>query len=139
MTMRDREVAAPIVLAIVDDDASYRRSLGRLCRLLGFTTLEFDSGAAFLETIDASPPRYDCLLIDKMMPSMTGLQLCAALVDRGVSIPAVLVTGDADAHTRASCVVNGLVACLEKPIEAETLRTVVVMAAGRQPVAGPLA
>jgi FixJ family two-component response regulator len=119
-----------IVLGIIEDDTSYRRSLGRLCRLLGFVAIEFESGVAFLATLDAAAPQYDCLLIDKMMPSMTGLELHRNMIDRALYLPTVLITGDADAHTRSSCAVAGLVACLEKPIEADVLRAVVELATG---------
>jgi FixJ family two-component response regulator len=118
-----------LVVAIVEDDASCRRSLGRLCRVLGFTAIEFASGAAFLATLDGMVPRADCLLVDKMMPWMTGLELHDALLDRGVSLPTVLITGDADAETRARCTMAGLAACLEKPIEADALLEIVVQAA----------
>jgi len=119
-----------LFLAIVEDDASYRRSLGRLCRLLGFTTSEFASGAEFLTALDSTFRRFDCLIIDKMMPWMTGLELHAILQERGMSLPAVLITGDADAQTRSSCAGAG-VPCLEKPIRAETLRAVVMQTVRR--------
>jgi FixJ family two-component response regulator len=112
MTTGAGENGGSLAVAIVEDDLAYRRSLGRLCRVLGFTTMEFASGAAFLEAVDGIAPRVDCLLVDKMMPWMTGLELHATLVDRGLSVPTILITGDADAETRARCVVAGEAACL---------------------------
>jgi FixJ family two-component response regulator len=131
MTSAVPDNGCALAVAIVEDDLAYRRSLGRLCRVLGFTTMEFASGAAFLEAIDGLAPRVDCLLVDKMMPWMTGLELHGLLVERGLSLPTILITGDADAETRARCVVAGVAACLEKPIDADTLLEVVPLAAGR--------
>jgi FixJ family two-component response regulator len=131
MNRGDLENDGGLVVAIVEDDLAYRRSLGRLCRVLGFAVSEFASGAEFLQTLDGTVPRVDCLLVDKMMPWMTGLELHANLVERGLCLPTVLITGDADAGTRARCHVAGVTACLEKPIDAETLFAIVVQAAGR--------
>ena len=131
MNSSDLEGEGGLVVAIVEDDPAYRRSLGRLCRVLGFTVVEFASGAEFLEALDGTAPRVDCLLVDKMMPRMTGLELHAILVDRGQYLPTVIITGDADPRTRARCHAAGVAACLEKPIEADTLFAMLVQAAGR--------
>jgi FixJ family two-component response regulator len=125
-----------LVVAIVEDDLAFRRSLGRLCRVLGLSAVEFASGAEFLATLDETAPRVDCLLVDKMMPWMTGLELHATLVERGMCVPTVLITGDADPGTRARCDAAGVAACLEKPVDADTLLAVVIQAAGRPIAAG---
>ncbi len=117
-----------LVVAIVEDDASFRRSLGRLCDVLGFTATEFASGPAFIATLDGSMPQPDCLLVDNMMPWMTGLELHGFLRDRGVCVPTVLITGNADDETRARCAMAGLAACLEKPIGANALLAIVMQA-----------
>jgi FixJ family two-component response regulator len=125
MRLADRKPDGRLVVAIVEDDTSYRRSLGRLCRVLGFSTIEFASGAAFLETLDGTVPQVDCLLVDKMMWGMTGLELHGILVDRGLCPRTVLITGDADTETRARCARAGVAACLEQPIEADALFAIV--------------
>lgn len=121
-----------LVVAIVEDDASVRRSLGRLCDALGFSAMEFASGPAFLATLDGAVPPPDCLLLDNWMPWMTGLELYGILVDRGVCLPTVLITGNAGRETRDRCAQAGLAACLEKPIDAaELLAIVEQVVAGR--------
>jgi FixJ family two-component response regulator len=122
-----------LVVAIVEDDASFRRSLGRLCDVLGFAAMEFASGPAFLATLDGALPRPDCLLLDNWMPWMTGLELHGVLRDRGVCLPTVLITGNAGRETRDRCAQAGLAACLEKPIGADELLAIV-----EQVVAGRL-
>jgi len=122
-----------LAVAIVEDDASFRRSLGRLCGVLGFSAMEFASGAAFLATLDGAEPRPDCLLVDNWMPWMTGLELHGVLRDRGVRVPTVLITGNAGRETRDRCAQAGLAACLEKPIGADELLAIV-----EQVVAGRL-
>ena len=56
---------APL-LAVVDDVAEVRIALTRLVSSAGFEVEAFDSGAAFLQSLDDHEP--DCVLLDLHMP-----------------------------------------------------------------------
>jgi two-component system response regulator FixJ len=49
---------------------------------------------------EASLPAIGCLIVDHNMPAMNGLELVGALRGRGVSITAILITGNPAKHVR---------------------------------------
>src|SRR3954452_25297892 len=83
---------APLV-AIVDDDASVRRSTRRLIRSFGYRADAFASGREFLASMSAA--RTACLVLDVRMPELDGLDVQRQLGERGVHIPIVFLTGRA--------------------------------------------
>ncbi len=87
----------PICIAVVDDDASVRKSLGRLLRGAGFEVEAFSSAEDFLARDEACHP--DCLVLDISLGGMSGLELRAELVETGVRIPVVFITAHDDPAT----------------------------------------
>ena len=108
------------LVAIVDDDESVRESLPDLLRGLGFAALAFASAEAFLSFEDMS--RAKCLLLDVCMPGMSGPELQKELVSRGVQVPIVFITAQADASVRERLIQGGAVTCLLKPFSELQLR-----------------
>ena len=78
-------------VSVVEDDPSFRDSMRRLMRSLGYSVEAFSSGADFL----ASPRLVEttCLIADVHMPAMTGVELYRHLVEAGYAIPTILMTG----------------------------------------------
>jgi two-component system, LuxR family, response regulator FixJ len=91
------EIAKQVIL-IVDDDEAVRDSLRSLMESEGFTVCAFSNGHDLLK--EASLPATGCLVVDYHMPAMNGLELVCALRDRGVSIPAILITGNPTEYVR---------------------------------------
>lgn len=95
------EPAPPIakqVIFLVDDDEGVRNSLRNMMEGEGFVVHAFSSGHDLLN--DASLPATGCLVVDYHMPAMNGLELVSALRSRGVSIPAILITGNPTKYVR---------------------------------------
>ena len=82
----------PVTVAIVDDDASVRVSLIRLCRAFGLNGIAYASGREFLAALEGEGFHADCLLLDVQMPEMNGLELRRHLVARGARIPTIIFT-----------------------------------------------
>src|SRR3954447_21442889 len=108
------------LVSVVEDDRSFRESLGRLMRSLGYTVEIFSSATEFL----ASPrlPETACLIADIHMPVMTGLELYRHLIDSGHAIPTILVTAFPNDIDRARALNDGVVCYLRKPVDEEDLR-----------------
>jgi len=104
---------------IVDDDADVRESLGALLESAGFKVALFDSARAFLEVFKSQTGA--CLLTDIRMPGMDGLELQANLVERGVRIPVIVMTGHGDVPLAVKAMKAGAVDFLEKPFDDRTL------------------
>ena len=107
------------VLSLVDDDASVRKSTGRLIKSFGFTVEVFASGEEFLRFGNLSIT--SCLVLDVQMPGMNGLQLQSHLAAAGYRIPIILITAYPDERTRARALEAGAVAFLTKPFGEEAL------------------
>ncbi len=117
-------------MAIVDDDASVRVALRRLCDAIGYAATAFASGREFLERLDADASRPECLLLDIQMPGMTGIELQRELIARGERISTVVITADDAPEARARCAAVGLTDFLRKPISEDALIAAVERAAG---------
>ena len=85
-------------ILVVDDDEAVRDSLRNLMESEGFEVRVFSNGHDLLS--EASLPAIGCLVVDYHMPAMNGLELVSALRGRGVSIPAILFTGNPTKYVR---------------------------------------
>jgi FixJ family two-component response regulator len=109
---------APL-LSVVDDDESFRESMKRLMRSLGYTVEAFSSAADLL----ASPRLAEtaCLIADVHMPAMTGLELYRHLVAAGHPIPTILVTAYPNDADRTRALDDGAIGYLRKPVDQQQL------------------
>jgi FixJ family two-component response regulator len=101
------------LVSVVDDDESIRESLPDLLQEFGFASRTFSSGQDFLSSDYVNATR--CLILDFMMPGMTGLEVQAELRRRGQKIPIIFITAKKDDATRAKAIEQGAVRFLYKP------------------------
>ena len=83
--------ASQCAIAVVEDDASYRRALERLLRASGFEAHTFASAEEFLGS--AAPESHACLILDIRLPGMSGFDLLDHLTASCQLRPAILITG----------------------------------------------
>jgi FixJ family two-component response regulator len=106
------------LIAIVDDDQSFREALESLLTLIGFRTATFASARDFLDSPQF--PTVTCAILDISMPGMDGLELQRHLVATH-PIPIIFITDLRDAKTREQAVGAGATGFLNKPVSEETL------------------
>lgn len=107
------KVPLDVLVCVVDDDASVRRSLLRLFHSARLAAETFASGQAYLER-----PVHDgpcCLVLDFLMPQVNGLQLQQALASRRV--PIIFLSGNSNVPTCVEAMKAGAVDFLTKPID----------------------
>ena len=102
------------VIAIVDDDASIRRSLLRVVQAAGYKVEAFASGREFLEWLPQN--RAACLVLDVQMNEMNGFDL----QDR-LAVPIIFITAHDDAPIRERIERSGAAGHLRKPFDAQTV------------------
>ena len=110
--------ASPLV-AIVDDDELFRRSIARLVRSAGFNVAMFASAEDFLDSADLD--RATCAILDMRLPGMNGLDLQRRLIARPTPMPIVFVSAHEEAAMRAMALRAGAIAFLKKPFDNSTL------------------
>ena len=106
------------LIAIVDDDQSFREALESLLRLIGFRTAIFASARSFLDSPQF--PNVSCAILDVSMPGMDGLELQQHLTATH-PIPIIFITDLRDAKTRQQAVQAGAISFLNKPVSEEIL------------------
>jgi FixJ family two-component response regulator len=107
------------LISVVEDDQSFRESMKRLLKSLGYTVAAFPSAADFV----ASPHLVEtaCLVADVHMPVMAGDELYRHLLDAGHAIPTILVTAYPDDVVRTRALNDGVVCYLHKPLDENQL------------------
>ena len=107
------------LVSVVDDDESVRESLPDLLRQFGFAAESFSSAEAFLASDVVSET--SCLLLDIVMPGMSGPDLQQELTRRRQKIPIVFITAHEDGPVAARLLARGAVECLVKPFSEAAL------------------
>jgi FixJ family two-component response regulator len=108
---------------VVDDDASWRKSVARLLSAVGHRVVQYESAGQFLETAELDAP--GCILLDMRMPEITGLELQQRLAGMQHALPTVFVSGHGDIPTSVLAMKAGAENFLTKPVDTEELLRVV--------------
>jgi len=106
-------------VAVVDDDPGVLRALRRLLRSANFEVEAYSSGTEFLRA--EGDLGLDCVVLDIHMPQTTGFDVQTQLVQRGSSVPVVIITGDDTPEGRARSLSLGAKSYLCKPIDEAAL------------------
>lgn len=114
--MSDEELR---LIHLVDDDEAIRRSVGFALKTSGFHVRAYESGVEFLK----SAPHLErgCILLDIRMPGMDGLEVQAALREKGITLPVIIMTGHGDVTLAVQAMKAGAVDFIEKPFEKTVL------------------
>ena len=104
---------------LVDDDEAIRRSVGFMLKTSGFHVRTYESGLELLKAAPNLEP--GCVLLDIRMPAMDGLEVQAALRDKGVTLPVIIMTGHGDVSLAVQAMKAGAVDFIEKPFEKAVL------------------
>jgi FixJ family two-component response regulator len=104
---------------VVDDDAAVRRSLMRLLRSAGWNAEAFASAGDLLERAPITGP--GCVLLDVHMPGMNGLELQERMINAGIFLPVVFLSGKGDIPMSVRAMKHGAVDFLVKPVEEDIL------------------
>ena len=114
---------------IVDDDASFLRSVSRLLRAAGYSVQVFESAEQFLEQI--APGMSGCVLADLHMPGLSGLELQAALAESASPLPVVFLSAQGDIPTTVQAMRRGAEDFLTKLAPKEKLLDAISRALAR--------
>jgi excisionase family DNA binding protein len=109
----------PLVL-VVDDDARLREFVRVNLEMDGYSVREAANAEEGLAALEEEPP--DLILLDVMMPGMSGYEMLQAVQDRhGVgTIPVIMFSGQAEESSERAAE-RGAQAFLGKPVDPQTL------------------
>jgi CheY-like chemotaxis protein len=105
----------------IEDDAETRVLIKKSLEAVGMMVDTVWGGEKGLEA--AMSGRFDCVLLDVMMPGMDGYQVLQALKSQGLTqnLPVVLVTAYDDAKSRKRAQAAGVDGFISKPFEIQDL------------------
>jgi FixJ family two-component response regulator len=104
---------------LIDDSHAVRSALSRLLSSAGYQVRAFESAARYLDEHDTHAP--GCLVVDIVMPGLTGLELQRALSGTGIARPIIFITGKGDIPSTVHAMKAGAVDFLTKPINEQRL------------------
>jgi len=109
-------MSEPTRILVVDDTPVNLKLLGDLLTAKGYTITTAASGSEALEKIDRDPP--DLVLLDVMMPGMSGYEVCKKLRENPATaiLPVVMVTALDPGQERVKGIDAGADDFLSKPI-----------------------
>ena len=107
------------MVAVVEDDESYRLAMQRFLKSAGFSVRSFQSAEDFLNS--GCQQETGCLIADIRMPGMSGLELQAKLNAERCRIPTIFITAHGDEKMRVQALRAGAVEFLAKPFDDEAL------------------
>jgi putative two-component system response regulator len=128
----DPGVTAASKILVVDDEDMVRSTIVNYLNFRGTECLEASNVSAALETFESHQDEIDAILSDLKMPGQSGLDLLSELRARGhKDIEFVIMTGYADINAAISALRNGASDFLQKPVEFDTLYSVLQQARTR--------
>ena len=108
------------LIHVVDDDESFRKTLGRLLRTCGYEVALYESAKQLLEQLPDEAGR-SCILLDVQIPGLSGPELQNRLTERGSTLPIVFLTGHGDIPTSVQAIKAGAEDFLTKPVPKDRL------------------
>jgi RNA polymerase sigma factor (sigma-70 family) len=114
---------------VIDDDPSMRTAIKELIEAVGLSCQTFESGQEFLEA--KLPDIPSCLVLDVRLPGLSGLNLQRELMERGIHIPVIFITGHGDIPMSVQAMKAGAMEFLTKPFRDQDLLDAIEQATER--------
>jgi len=108
-------------ILLVDDEAQVGRATQGILSELGYSVQPFTDSILALKRFWEEPDAFDLILVDHMMPQMTGVELAAAIKEARKDIPILLYSGYISKDLQDSCLQVGVGELLRKPYRMEEL------------------
>lgn len=111
----------PRTVMVVDDERNIRRALGLILESEGYQMAEAGTAERAAETLARSASPVDLVVLDLMLPKMSGLQWLERLKQDGLyrHIPVIVISGHASSEEAAQAIKLGAVDFFEKPLNRE--------------------
>jgi FixJ family two-component response regulator len=124
------KIPVTALIQIVEDDAAIRESLKLLFETRGYAVEAFESGDELFAR--GNLQRCACLVLDVNLPGDDGFEVVAKLRKRGVTAPAIFMSGRANAAIRARAQDVRAFAFFDKPVPPAELLSALAQATGHK-------
>jgi CheY-like chemotaxis protein len=107
------------LILVIDDSNLARSAIRKILAPEGYEILEASNGEEGTKMLSQHAP--DCILMDLLMPGISGLDILRQLNSTGSSTPVIVITADIQDSVRSKCLELGAFAVVNKPLLFETL------------------
>ena len=104
---------APPTVGVIDPDPVARAGIKALLQPVGVDVVPFESAEAYL--LSATGKHLACLIVDLLLPGMSGLELLRRLRGLGNDVPVILLADESDVPTAVAAMREGATDFIEKP------------------------
>jgi len=125
----NRPPVIPGIVHVVDDDAAFRRAIGRALTTAGHTARLYASAPEYLAAESSEGPA--CVLLDLRMPGEDGLDLQTSLACREDAHPVIFLSGHGDIPSTVRAMRAGALDFLTKPVTTLVLLEAIARALAR--------
>ena len=122
---------APTVF-VIDDDDLVRAAIQGMLKSVGLQSETFATAQDFLHSKRSDGP--SCLVLDVRLPGINGLDFQRQLVDAGLRIPIIFITGHGDIPMSVKAMKSGAIEFLTKPFRDQDLLDAIHQALDRDRV-----
>jgi DNA-binding response OmpR family regulator len=120
-------------LLVADDSETVLLMLQRRLEMAGYEVITATDGREALAAVEeaGNDPELDLILLDAMMPNMSGIEVLKKLRASGSTIPILIISAHLDAQEPERMKALGADDCVPKPFEWDTLIARIEKLAGR--------
>src|SRR5512136_919887 len=112
-------------ILVIDDEQIMRDGCQRILSKDGWSVLTAENGKKGLEEIQAQPESIDVILLDLMMPGMSGMEALDHIRTIDPNLLVVVITGYATVESAVEAMKKGAYDFIPKPFTPDQLRIVV--------------
>ncbi len=122
--MASDKVFPALPILVIDDDVTILYSLKRLMAYVGYTNVvTCNDSRKVMDMLGAG--EYSLVLLDLLMPFISGRQLLDKISEKFPATPVVIITGINDVETAVSCMQSNAYDYLLKPIDESRLSSTI--------------
>ena len=116
---RQRTAEEQPVVFVIDDDGMVRDAVKDLLRSVGLRVESFGSAKDFLQSKRSDAP--GCIVLDVRLPGASGLEFQRTLVQSGIPLPVIFISGHGDISMSVRAIKSGAIEFLTKPLREQEL------------------
>jgi twitching motility two-component system response regulator PilH len=106
-------------ILVVDDSWLIRQTVTNMLKRAGYEVIIAENGGQAIEKCNSET--FDCIMLDLLMPDMSGLDVVKKLNEMHIETPVIILTADIQSTTQQRCRDAGVADFLIKPPNEEHL------------------
>jgi len=119
-------------ILVIDDEQIMREGCSRILSKNGWTVTTAENGRQGLDEIQARPEKIDAVLLDLMMPGVSGMEVLDQIRTIDANLLVIVITGYATVESAVEAMKKGAYDFIPKPFTPDQLRIVVRRALERR-------